>query len=395
MKWYIKDFFNVYWGIIFQFLNEEEFVKIGKANKITYNFCIHIAKRFIKISIEKNLEKRFFHLKFEKFSLFNNPIQIMSDLRHDFDELLLIGGYDINHCSSKNIFKLNIRDNKIIFKNYTPMIKARVFSSLIFHENQIIVISSDFYTGCGTVEWFDIFSQKWILMNSILPNRLHHTTASIFDNKIFVFGGAIKISYGWIHSDKIYVLEKHSQTWNLFSHLSEARVYASSIFYQDNFYICGGQNRGNEPQKSVEIFNPITRLIRRENMNKARINPHLCIYEDELYAIGGEKSNIENLTIEKRDKITKKWEILATLNEDRYLCSISLIGSKIYIFGGGYNEENFSNRYIWNYYDILNKIWASQFLPIKDRIMKESIYGSSSIVKPMSKPGICEFYSIF
>jgi len=95
-------------------------------------------------------------------------------------------------------------------------------------------------------------------------------------------------------------------------------------------------------------------------MIKERCVFSLAEFENELYAMGGD---ILITTIEKLNKITKQWELVADCGQDRRGCAAALVGSKVFLFGGQGHKTTF------DFFDLHTKKWASQTQGI---YMKES-----------------------
>jgi hypothetical protein len=85
-------------------------------------------------------------------------------------------------------------------------------------------------------------------------------------------------------------------------------------------------------------------------MTKERWFFSLFVFEDELYAVGGDAPT----TIEKRNKATKQWQLVADCGHDRQCCAAALVGSKIFLFGGRDHMSTF------DFFDLDSKKWASQ-----------------------------------
>jgi len=95
-------------------------------------------------------------------------------------------------------------------------------------------------------------------------------------------------------------------------------------------------------------------------MTEPRYGHSLFIFKDELYAVCG---NSGSTTIEKRNKNTKRWELVGDCGRNRTFCAAILVGSKVFLFGGQGHESTF------DFFDLQSKKWASQS---KGKYMKES-----------------------
>ena len=97
-------------------------------------------------------------------------------------------------------------------------------------------------------------------------------------------------------------------------------------------------------------------------MIKGRWFFSLFAFEDELYAVGGDAGG-QNTTIEKRNKATQQWELVADCGQYRRCCAAALMGSKVFLFGGQGHKSTF------DFFDLHSKKWASQ---TKGKYEKES-----------------------
>jgi len=71
----------------------------------------------------------------------------------------------------------------------------------------------------------------------------------------------------------------------------------------------------------------------------------------------------EIFTIEKRNSTTKIWETVTTLGYSRYAATAALVGSKIFVFGGGPPSIDFFGSWYnstFDFFDLKTKKWASQ-----------------------------------
>ena len=87
-------------------------------------------------------------------------------------------------------------------------------------------------------------------------------------------------------------------------------------------------------------------------MTKARYNFSLFVFQHEMYAVGGDQDG--NTTIEKRNKATQQWELVADCGQNRSHCAAALVGSKLFLFGG------LSSKSTFDFFDLDSKKWASK-----------------------------------
>lgn len=127
------------------------------------------------------------------------------------------------------------------------------------------------------------------------------------------------------------------------------RFYAITQF-EGQLWVAGGIDDNNY-MSSVEVFNEKKNIwTLGNNMNKSRINFKLIVFDNNLYAVGGDIDCIT--TIEKFDNIDRKWYLMTQLNIDTTISYISLINNYIIIC----NKTSFSNPdYINNLLEEYNR----------------------------------------
>jgi len=141
----------------------------------------------------------------------------------------------------------------------------------------------------------------------------------------------------------------------LTSSLNTARCGAATITHEGRIFVCGGHGAGGYALRRVESFDPVTGAWQLEgDMTKEREwDVSLFVFQHELYAVGGELYAEKNTTIEKRNKATKQWELVADCGQDRSGCAAVLVNSKLFLFGGSSSKSTF------DYFDLNSKKWAS------------------------------------
>ena len=290
-------------------------------------------------------------------------------------EVLIMGG-KIGVQTTNIVTKMIIdQDGTISFVASTPMLHPRQSHFAIYNKGEVLSFSS---ISTSIVERLDTLSQTQTEITEIMPNRLIMTTPMMFNDKILVIGGYDHSQD--MHSDIVYELDDHVNQadqgkWRaLQARLNIARCGATGISFEGKIFVCGGADWNWDHLSSVEYFDPEigTWQVENEQMTKARYNYSLFVYDDELYAVGGDGLN-KNTTIEKRNKSTKIWEIVADCGQNRNLCSSVLIDSKIFLFGGK------MHRSTWDAFDLQSKRWASNDIPIINNQLPRQIYCSKTV----------------
>lgn len=317
-------------------------------------------------------------------------------------EILIIGG-EINNIPTKNVIKMIIDENNenlnIRFEESTPMLSARTDLASIYWKNQVFSFGFNDERKY-TMEHINILTQEQKEEGTLYDNMIK-TVPIIFNDNLLIVGGKILYNEIYLEWPHIYMLKSKclkenicdSKNWIYKSELKTSRHQCAVCIYDNKLFVCGGYRYNNKEISSVEVYNKHTN---KWNISKSMMYPRarfsLFVYEDELYAVGGNNNN-STTNIEKMDKITQEWKIVTDLDKNRNGCSSILVGSKIFLIGG-------NNIYDWTYssmrrkhyrklindyettfdfYDLKERYWAS-----KDRNGKYFSENSRRIYLPSS-----------
>jgi len=366
-------------------------VKVSVNNKILRTEAKFVAKLIVKHLLrEAGIFSRFVC----RSELGDEPgqvsyLEMMWRITEPVDEVLLLGG---GLGGSTEVTKMILdQDGKIRFEASTPMLRPRAGQTSLYFRGEIFAISADSGVGLGhgplqvqgTMERMDKLTQTQTHVVARMPNQESSPAAAIFDNKLVSVGG-----YGRSISCIMYTLAEHTDQAGLAEwckheeKLKQARWGAAALAHEDDLFVCGGDGVGFGVGRGVQVFDSASRMWEVEKrrthlMIKERKNFSLFVFEDELYAVAGDVPT----TIEKRDKTTKRWQIVAELGQNRLGCTSVLVDSKIFLFGGGFGSSRVTS---WDFFDIRLKAWASQtngvYKKVSSRQLPRSIFCASSVL---------------
>jgi len=159
----------------------------------------------------------------------------------------------------------------------------------------------------------------------------------------------------------VHTLKEHSRkaskgAWTVRkARLNTARSSAAAVSFQGRLFLCGGYDITKAPLQTVEVLDPAVGIWRvdEQQMAVARSFFSLFVFQDELYAVGGDVGG-STTTIEKRNNATKRWELMTDCGQNRRGCAAVLVGSKVFLFGGLEHMSTF------DFVDLRCKKWASQ-----------------------------------
>jgi len=285
-------------------------------------------------------------------------------------EVLIMGGLGdpnddkagLTHgIGEREVTKMIIEpDGTIRFEDSTPMLLHRASHSSVYHQGEVLTVTAyEPVNSRGTMERLDTLTQTQTLLVERLYNDMDSATVAIFNNKLHAVSGRyFDADDNIMDSDIIYELVEHESqadlgTWRAQeARLSTGKFGTTAIAFEGKLWACGGTNGTSLPL--VECFDPEVGVWQEESkMTKPRCALYLFVYQEELYALSGDRME-QNVTMEKRNKVTKKWELVTDSGQNRYTCSSVFVGSRVYILGGiGFTST-------FDFFDLRSMKWASQ-----------------------------------
>jgi len=292
-------------------------------------------------------------------------------------EVLIIGGYPDGDGSqygakTNEVTKMIVElDGTIRFEASTPMLRGDC-QSAVYHQGEVVSIHTDprAYGARGTMERLDTLTQAQVQLQADLPFALHCAATAVLGNTLCVVGGSYTepgLLGHRVDSDVMFVLHLHEHEHEYINRgelraheakLIEARCCAAAAVCQGVLYVSGGlfgAGGSREVLRSVECFDPAIGTWQFDSyMTKDRASHTLFVFEDELYAVGGEAGG--NATLEKRNNATKKWSRVAKSagGKQDHRATPVLVGQWLFLLGGGFRTET-----TFDYYDMKRNTWAS------------------------------------
>jgi hypothetical protein len=381
-------------------LNEDEYNNIYIPDDIFSIFCKNanleneIEEGLKKLSDSLPSSNKFKNLKNilnkeniipPKLKVSNKTLQ-KKEIYTNSGEVLIMGGSIIN-IDTNIVTKMIIDENgNISFEDGIPMIKARSQHNAVYHGSIVYSIGSRNNPSNCTIESFNKTNIKEKELSEKLSRNLYNIATVIFNNKLLIIGGyfvssnanyilntVYEIDMNDIISDNIKFLKQNKQ-------LNTPRQFSAAITFDNKVFVCGGKGFDQKAIKSVEVFDPSNGTgawqIEDEDhqMTKGRWNFSLFVFNNELYAVGGDDDG-ENTTIEKRDKVTMEWKIVTNHEKSRQHCASVLVGSKIFLLGGEGNELTF------DFFDLESKVWQSSTRYTITKIIKSVSPFQNSFLK--------------
>jgi hypothetical protein len=308
------------------------------------------------------------------------------------EEILIMGG-SIQGKATNIVTKMIIdQKGNISFEDGIQMIQDRSQHNAVYYEGIVYSIGSKNNPANCTIESFNTETLEEKELSEKIAINLYNIATVIFNNKLLIIGGYYVSPFAKYILNTVYELDMNDTISNKREWLEQKeklktpRQFSAAITFDKKVFVCGGKDSNQKAIKSVEVFDPSTGAWQiEEDMTKERWNFSLFVFNDELYAVGGDGDD-EKTTIEKRNNDTK-WEIVTNHEKSRQHCASVLVDSKIFLLGGKGNELTFDffdlNRKIWqsNTRYTITKIFKS-VIPFKNSFLKlpREIWGSKAVL---------------
>jgi hypothetical protein len=336
-------------------------------------FHCMLLSRFFRILINKFIKQEIYNKS--KYSLILSYQEkectlLLYSCLFSYNIFLIGGSQDTRRCDVFNTKTSKFR------KICTLSNKRSEEFDAICYQGYLLVISGLEESSVGTIEVYDIFSNRWYPFPS-LPKKLVAPSSVVYDNRLFIIGGVERTSSR--RSSEIYELmipyerrsssvdiqesvshqfpsqnqenecnaesksfvlgsdsvnlEKLPPVFKLGSHLSyyhfdrcywelspflsltTGRSHHSVVSYNGLLWIAGGILTGQWiATNNVEVLNPLTgTIIPAPSMLRNRLQPKLLVIDDCLYAVGGDmEGTVRSISSIERFDLTKPGWVYVT-----------------------------------------------------------------------------------
>jgi hypothetical protein len=303
-----------------------------------------------------NLLKKFNSIKDKIFRItnFSQQIELTSEtLRDQISK-------NYSHLSEKISSNLNGLCDNIIGINSKNNYYKRIIPNIIENSKKICLFDIKLQT-------FDTKEFEYLTIKLNVSINIDHDGSDI----IFLSGGKVSNSMNFFKGEESFgnlsgqitsmflILRWSTKAIEFNGQLLRKRAFHSSLYFNNKLYIVGGASSETLKLKECECYNIIQKQWELlPNLNYARCNPGLCIYNQEyLYVFNGwinKGSFLDTIEfININHFFSSSWSTFKP--EDPGLswegfsnCSASVAGeNKILIFGG-YKDENENKSYFFD-----------------------------------------------
>ncbi|HYJ06564.1 MAG TPA: kelch repeat-containing protein, partial [Chthoniobacterales bacterium] len=255
---------------------------------------------------------------------------------------------------------------------HMPHPRQELATAVLNGKIYVIAGLAENFIGTNNVDVYNPATNTWTSVAPI-PILNHHNCAAVAAGKLFAFGGQSRFNFlydpvddSWsqvapmpvsqpltaavgVIDDKIYVAgvgilqvyDPATDAWSTRAPMGVYRHHTAGGLIDGKFYVVGGRD-GPGSQTALEVYDPQTNSwTRLANMPTGREGHAAGVVNGELFVFGGEGGGIHP-EVEVYNPASNSWRrVEPDMPFPRHGIWASVIGNKIYIAGGGL-EENIS-----------------------------------------------------
>ena len=222
-----------------------------------------------------------------------------------------------------------------------------------------------------------IYENRSILENCLKDNKssVHYTNRYCNQNNfnVLVLGGCLLSKMYEVVSNVTQVDVNNFKTLNVLPSMMEAREVCKAVCLKGEIYLFSGRGANNNWNISVEKYSPVTKHWNKVGeMLDNRVGCSVCVLMDKIFIIGGYyRENVTNSCLQF-DAKSNNWKEVAGMNEARSNTAATVFEEKI-VVSGGWSNINFEKFNTVEVYDIFANDWSSMSNMTKRRSNHEMV----------------------
>jgi N-acetylneuraminic acid mutarotase len=209
----------------------------------------------------------------------------------------------------------------------------------------------------ATVEMFDPALNAWETRAS-LPEPVHHATAAVVGNRLFVVGGFTGGRVRWTASENVYEFVPTRETWEPRAPMPTPRGALAVAVLDGLVHALGGS--GESVSNAHEVYDPATNRWRAANaMPTARDHLAAVAFQGRVWALGGRASFVgeQYANVEIYDPATDSWRTGEPLPVGRGGLAAAAVSDRIIVFGGEAPLRIFNAVEMW---EVSGRRWIAK-----------------------------------
>ncbi len=194
-------------------------------------------------------------------------------------------------------------------------------------------------------------------------------SSTVFNDQIYAIGGvtegseADEYGCGAIPTPKMHVYDPVSDTWDTIkAAMHTGRNSFASCLLNGKIYAIGGQSIScYENLASIEVYDPLANTwdTTKAAMPEKRAGISASVVNDRIYVFGGWNYTAPNSkrTVLEYDPQADQWETKKQMPAAAPYLTTSVVGEKIYAFGGQIGDDGFDSHNRLQIYDPASDSW--------------------------------------
>jgi N-acetylneuraminic acid mutarotase len=234
------------------------------------------------------------------------------------------------------------------------------------------------------------------LVDNNSPVSLSSGVSTIFENKLYIFGGLLDKDQA---TNSMYSFDLEKKEWNEVKYQSDSKMGSfyghSSTLLNGTWYIYGGYSLKNEEaSSSFYTFdfkeNNFKKIKSKGEKPPALMNFNMTNNNELIFIQGGTDNETTFSELYQFDPTYSRWSTIVSENDHIFSGGDVLFYQNSLIFYGGENEDLFSSFYIYKIGDKKIKVVEKDYLP-NDRSFHKIFQHDNNLVVLFGKDsnGLC------
>lgn len=187
--------------------------------------------------------------------------------------------------------------------------------------------------GKGPVDTFDVYdpvADQWRTLTP-MPDRRHHQMATVYNGKIYVFGGFID---PWLTQSNAWMYDPAKGQWITLHDMPAPRTAGAAVTVGDAIYLVGGTTSQAGAVLPTWKYNPKTDTWQNAApLQEPREHDTAVVLDGKIFALGGRWTQDLN-SVEIYDPASDQWTFGPAMEVARAGFGATVLEGKIYVAGG-------------------------------------------------------------
>jgi hypothetical protein len=207
------------------------------------------------------------------------------------------------------LYKRSDRDSTLVWEERAPLPEAQ-----LTYKNVEVVNGNIYFVTNHNAYKYALEEDSWSTIS--LPSDFAVGSLVSYENELYVF-----------NSNKIHIYNPKSESWRSLDLEIDIPNGAYSLTYNSMIYLVGGDANLLEFDPSNNTFNTLASMSQVRTAHKA------VIFQNRIWAIGGNNGSVDSRTVESYDFSTNTWRAEPSLAQTRAWSSVWIAENKLFVAG--------------------------------------------------------------